>query len=68
MAMDISFFENIKHLRGIIIKQQLAQINLIIRLSSNIVTHECKMDEEVFFFSRRIYKMSGKVTAKVRVL
>lgn len=48
--MDISFFENIKHLRGIIIKQQPAQINLIIRLSSNIVTHECKMDEEVFFF------------------
>lgn len=63
--MDSSLFENIKHLWGIIIKQQPAQINLIIRLSSSTVTHGVQMNEE-YFFSRLIY--NGKVTAKVRAL
>lgn len=49
MPMDISLFENIKHLRGIKIKQQPAQINLTIRLSSIMVRHRGKMDEAIFF-------------------
>lgn len=67
MAVDSSLFDNIKHLWGIIIKQQPAQINLIIGLSSSTVTHGVQMNEE-YFFPRWIYKMSGKVTANVRVL